>query len=349
VTGDNTSKDTEAVRGRPAQAVLNDLDLNGQNWFDMGGLAATNHAMMLARTTLDGLPIGTVVSNLKTEQTDGNQAIVETLALIGAKNGAGDAFMINLNTVKVSPTQSFGQYLNTVTSRVGNVEASVTDLRTVMVDASGIAESKAVFALNTAGKVVGIVSTNNGAIGAIDFVFDRARFLRPNGAVMWGYDETRNVILMPAIEVDTIKALSIETGSMNYNSVNYPYWVELGTDVAMTKNADTYAVTLTVPNVEVGELLKVVGAISLSSSNDLTGAIIVQHTPPGGSPYDLRRQAMRLDSDGNSSTYFTLPVIARHIAAQAGTHTFKLGYRATGNGNYFFKVGTELEVTRQKR
>ncbi|MCA3256073.1 MAG: hypothetical protein INF91_10705 [Alphaproteobacteria bacterium] len=55
---------------------------------------------------LDGLSLGTVVVNEKTERIEGQTAIVDTLSLIGAKSADNAAFILDTDRVKVSPTQS---------------------------------------------------------------------------------------------------------------------------------------------------------------------------------------------------------------------------------------------------
>lgn len=193
------------VNGRPVEDVISDLDLNGQNWFNMASLESNRDQLMLARTTLEGKPIGTVVATFKAEQADANGAIAETISLIGAKNGAGTAFNLNIDTVKVSATQSLSQYMSAVTSRFGDVEGSVSDLKTVLVDANGDVTAKAVLALKAGNKVAGFVATNNGVVSSLDFLFDAARFLKPDGTLMWGYDQASNVVYMPNVRVDTLK------------------------------------------------------------------------------------------------------------------------------------------------
>lgn len=202
------------VAGTPAVQIISDLMLNGLNWHDLSILTEGRDALMLARTTLDGKEIKTVITEFKGEYHDGQTAIAETFSLLGAKTENGDGFVFNLNSVKISPTQSFAQYLQSVSARFGEIEGTVTDLRTVLVEAGGGVVAKAVFALNVNGHVVGTVQTNNGQLGEITFVYDRARFLRPDGTLMWGYDETANVIVMPNVRVNTLEAQTVKTASI---------------------------------------------------------------------------------------------------------------------------------------
>ncbi len=218
-TSDNTSKDTLHLNGTPVEEVLNDLRLDNMNWFDLAALTQSRDEIMRLRTTLEGKPIGTVVSQFKAEQIEKNTAIVETIALQGAKSGDGTSFIWNVNTNMVTPTMSFGQYMQGVEGRFGDVEGSVTDLRTVMVSPTGDIQVKAVMALNANGHVVGTVQTNDGTIGEITFVFDRARFLKPDQTLMWGYDELRNAVVMPNVIVDTIEARTVKTETIDANSV----------------------------------------------------------------------------------------------------------------------------------
>lgn len=211
VTGDHTAADTLKVSGRPVEQVLSDLDLNGQNWFEMAMLESARDALMLARTSLDGQLIGTVVTTFKQEQIAQNIATAETFDLLGAKSGDGSGFILNLGTVKVAPNQSFAQYLSTVEANLGAVTGAVNDLRSVVITPEGDVLVKVVFAQNANGHVVGSVATNDGTIGDLTFVYDRFRLLKPDGTLMFGYDETSDIVTLPNVRVDTL-----EIGAMDY-------------------------------------------------------------------------------------------------------------------------------------
>lgn len=118
-------------------------------------------AVLDARTTLNGQPIGTVLTDLKTQTTENNTALATTLALIGAKNGDGSAFVLNLDVAKVTPTQSLAEKFTAIDATSGGNTASIKTLNEVVVGASG-GTARAVLNLDVNGFVSGTVATNNG-------------------------------------------------------------------------------------------------------------------------------------------------------------------------------------------
>ncbi len=66
-----------------------------------------------ALTALEGDTAGlsTLIANETAARISGDNAMAATIALIGAKNGANNAFILNLDTVKVSSTESLSQRL----------------------------------------------------------------------------------------------------------------------------------------------------------------------------------------------------------------------------------------------
>ncbi|HEX7820631.1 MAG TPA: hypothetical protein VF463_08425 [Sphingobium sp.] len=209
-TGNHTSKDTAAVGGRPVAEVISDLDLNGQNWFDMAALEATRDALMLARTTLEGAPIGTVVANFKTEFSDEKSATAETFALIGAKAGDGLSILLDQSTVRVGPAdggagpiQSLGQRFQSINVSLGSHSGSINDLKTVLIDPQGGVTAKAVLALNVDGRMSGIVATATGVKSTLEMLFDSYSLLAPDGTSLFFAEA--GVVKMPAVEVDTLK------------------------------------------------------------------------------------------------------------------------------------------------
>src|SRR3546814_1510626 len=62
------------------------------------------------------------------------------------------------------------------------------------------------------------------------------------------------------------------------------------------------------------------------------------------------RYLMMLNSDGNTDTYMTLPVVSRYVVPTAGTYRVELMYQATVDLDPFDAIpGSDLEVTRQRR
>jgi hypothetical protein len=170
------------VGDREAQAIVDDLERNGIGLISeilRSGLAK-NYTDAL--TTLNGLPIGTLVENWQEQTIEGLNAIVQTLSLIGAKSGDSSAFIVNLESLKVSPDQSLGQKLDGISTTTGTNTASISFLLQAVTDLSG-GQAKAVIQLDVNGNISGITLTNDGTSSAFNVVASQFSFVDDSGAV----------------------------------------------------------------------------------------------------------------------------------------------------------------------
>ncbi|WCT75041.1 hypothetical protein PQ455_07450 [Sphingomonas naphthae] len=124
------------VAGVPAQQLIDDLDqvienldiarqdinIHTPSIFDLAKTVALLNGLMQAKTTLDGKPIGTVVSDVRTI----GESTVEELHLIGAKNGAGTAFLMNLGTVQVAAGVSLAQRFDQLEAHANDAASAVS-------------------------------------------------------------------------------------------------------------------------------------------------------------------------------------------------------------------------------
>lgn len=73
-----------------------------------------------------GESILTLVTNETNARVQGDAALVDTLALIGARSGDSTAFIADLNKLMASPTESFAQRFSAISTRIGNAESAIT-------------------------------------------------------------------------------------------------------------------------------------------------------------------------------------------------------------------------------
>lgn len=340
-TEDNTANDVKNVFGRPVQDVIFDLDLNGMNWHDLVILSDTRNAAVMARTTLEGMPIGTVVANFKIEQTENNQAVAETFSIMGAKSGDGQAWNWNTNSVMVSPGVSMAQYMQGVSASIGDVEASVTDLRQVLVGADGSITAKAVLALEAGNKIAGFVFTNNGQVASADFLFDSVRFLKPNGALMWGYDPARQKVIMEDVIVNTLEARTVKTESIEANSVtgvtSYGF-----PDVLVSGGAVTIAeiTDMTIGDGYDGRALAVINFMQDGTSNIDTALRIITYVDVGGGYVQVRNHVQGIGvSSGNARwvlpASFSIPILANGpVKLKVTAQPYAIPGVGTSNSSY---------------
>src|SRR3546814_16036255 len=73
----------------------------------------------------------------------------------------------------------------------------------------------------------------------------------------------------------------------------------------------------------------ILGNVRLHSANDLTGYIGAIVYNAADENVSDNRYLMMLNSDGNTDTYMTLPVVSRYVVPTAGTYRVELMYQAT--------------------
>lgn len=178
------------------------------NILKLARLAQTTNAILQARATLDGKPVGTVIVDVRSTA----ESAIEDLKLLGARNGAGTAFNLDLNTVMVDGAQSLAQKFSSVEAMIDGPEgvaASVEALQQALVNVDGTALAKVVLVLKANGRVGGAVATNDGSTVTLDLDFDVFRFWKPDGTLLLeaGPDGT---VYMPNVTVDTLKFGSMD-------------------------------------------------------------------------------------------------------------------------------------------
>jgi hypothetical protein len=218
-----------------------DLNIVPANIFDLVKLAGTLNTLLQAMTTLNGLSIGTVVTQLQ----EVAESAVENLSLIGARNAAGTAFNLALDTVSVDGDTTLARRLSqleaysdsglsvlnqslqeviltgdkALSTRQDTVEASlnganglkarVSFLISALVETGGTVLAKAVLVLNANNRVAGIRATNTGVETTLDLEFDRTRIFRSDGTLLLragsvAAGEDPNEVYAPRLVVDTL-------------------------------------------------------------------------------------------------------------------------------------------------
>lgn len=126
-------------------------------------LAETREARAQAISYLDGDALHTVQRRETTARIEGDAAIVTDMALIGAKSIDGSAWILDLSTVKVSPTETFGERLTeidaTLASQAGTIAANHSALTTAIADE----ESARVTAIDTLTATVDTLDSDTAA------------------------------------------------------------------------------------------------------------------------------------------------------------------------------------------
>src|SRR3546814_12531554 len=108
---------------------------------------------------------------------------------------------------------------------------------------------------------------------------------------------------------ETIKEDQVDTEAILPNAISYSYYVTLTTTSPLPYNSVEAILSLTIPTVQAGELLRILGNVRLHSANDLTGYLgaIVYNAADENVSDNL--YLLMLNSDGNTDTYMTMPTI----------------------------------------
>lgn len=162
-------------------------------------LLQTANAMLQARATLDGKPVGTVISEVRTI----GESVVEDLKLLGARNGDGTAFNINIDTVLADGSRTLAQKFTEVEAGTEAVAASVQTLNEALVETDGTVLAKAVLSLKANGHVGGLVATNDGSTAQLDLDFDVTNLWKPDGTLLLVAGPAGEVYA-PKLRVDTL-------------------------------------------------------------------------------------------------------------------------------------------------
>lgn len=189
------------------QARINDIDLNAQgilgNTLDLSKL----HEVLGAFDGLAGVPVGTFLEQLQEQVVDGQNALAETLKLMGAKTDDGKAWILNRDTVQTAPGVSLGEQFDAMQASINGVDAAVQNEAVVRADSvsavatsvetlqtrvgensAAIQESKTVtdglsanYMLKTDvnGYVAGFGLWNNGATSTFNILADRFAIVSP--------------------------------------------------------------------------------------------------------------------------------------------------------------------------
>jgi hypothetical protein len=124
------------------QTRIADIDANGESLIDHDQRLTSLQAVVDSLTDPDGGGVATLIANETTARIAGDNALIDTLALLGAKSGDNTAFIADLNKLKVSPTESFAQRFSALAASDSANSAAITTEQTARVNAdNGLASS----------------------------------------------------------------------------------------------------------------------------------------------------------------------------------------------------------------
>ncbi len=265
-------------------------------------------------------------------------ALANTLAILGAKNANGSAFILDLNKVLVDGSMSIGsrlsgidtkaanaaaavvseqtariagdnalsQSLSTVTNTVNGHTASITSLYQVT---DGL-NARWTVSLNSNGHIIGLTANNNGSFGSLSFVADEVGFVAPGGGT-------------------PIKIMSVAANKVRFNSN-----VEIYGDLLVSGTINHSKLTNnTVTGVEVGYNA---GTISLNHSTPTRIHGVWLNVEKANSPIDIDFNAWATFTHNASGSFVATVQLVRSRGDSGGTviQTFNLNGSGMANDTW---------------
>lgn len=124
----------------------------------------------------DGTGLATVIQQEADARIAGDTALAATIALIGAKNSNSSAFILDMNRVRVSPTESLAARLNALNASIGSNLALIQQEQTARADAiSAEASARESLGATLRGEISSAVQDERNARVAADEAEARAR------------------------------------------------------------------------------------------------------------------------------------------------------------------------------
>lgn len=337
VTGDNVAKDTNAVGGRTATALLSDVYVNAASTLAQALRQDDLAAITDARTFVEGQPVSTYVQAFRNEQTTENSAINSKFDLLGAKSRDGSGWVLNLDTVQTGDGRTLSQRFTEIGANNADLSVNVQQLMEAVINPDGSGYSRFLLRADTNGVIAGIAGASDGQTGNLTFAANAFYFVDPNGGNpinLLSYDSAKgrwlftvDVAVQKVVDgVVTTKSLGAGAAT-NLNALSAP------ADVAITA-AETTMLEWTGLVIGDGVDAKAIALIDFTQDGSTTvdTAAIFRAYVDAGSGYQLvktRRQGIRGKSGDVQwmlSQCFSVPLMG------AGTIKLKITCQGTSLG-----------------
>lgn len=108
------------------QTRIGDIDTNAESIIEQSVRLDDFEDLVESIAYVDGQPVGVFAANERTERVDGDLALQSQLNVIGAKSGDGLSWILDQDSVMVSPTESLAQRLTSIATTDANNAAAIT-------------------------------------------------------------------------------------------------------------------------------------------------------------------------------------------------------------------------------
>jgi hypothetical protein len=208
------------VGTRPVEDLLEQLDVNSEDIIYQALRIDQTNEVLDARTFVDGQPVNTVFVTFRNEQITENGVVNSKLDLLGAKTPDGTAWNLNLNSVRISDSQTLAQKFTELGAADDDNRVVIEDLQEVVIGPDG-SYARALVRLNNNGHITGFTQTNDGTEGSFIIQADQFYLIDPNGGIpIVPLRYSDNIWKMTNVEVDTLKINSVDTRAIVDNAVS---------------------------------------------------------------------------------------------------------------------------------
>jgi hypothetical protein len=108
------------------QSRIEDINLNAQSIVSQAARLTSLQATVDALTNSGGAGLQTLIQSEADQRIAGDTALATTLSVIGALGPGGTSFILDINKVKLSSTESLSDRLTLINSSLGTNSASIT-------------------------------------------------------------------------------------------------------------------------------------------------------------------------------------------------------------------------------
>lgn len=299
------------------------------------------------------------IQNLQEAVAEANYASAVDLALLGAKTLDGTAFVLDMDLVRVGPTETLAQYVNTAVAAAAGEAASVTELYEALVTPTGGAVAKALLQLDVNGHIVNTVATNDGDIGSITFNFDTFNIVHP-GSLDPVFSVSGGVVRMSNVEIDTLVVGSVTSEALAEGAIQRVHFAKTTAVTICPKNVWKSVFTITFAKEDADSLIEAVMYGVFQTTDDLiydahflidgvtqtptqrVNLVLYGHGPMNG-----------FDEGAGGSSPMTPWAFIEALPAGAHSIEFRVMNKEpdsfAGNGNMHILTGAVMKVTELKK
>ena len=248
------------IAGRTPQEIVDAIDYNALDIANDLLQQAVFRTQMEALNYVNGKTVGTFAQSLS-EVVDNN---VLSLSLIGSRNGANTAWILNGSTVinggggasaksLLSMRTEHDANISNIAGAQSDINGLDADLDVAFADITQLFETvdgqRARWAvnLNVSGHIIGLEAVNSGSPATSGFTIVAPNFALVDpgnglGTPFIPFAVSGGVVRMYSVEVDTIKANSITTNKLVDNSVSNTELVYQAPNVTLSSSATSEAI-----------------------------------------------------------------------------------------------------------